>query len=40
MANKKLDKVIAKLEVFYNEKRDEKKSGKHTILDLLIATKL
>ncbi len=40
MANKKLDKVIAKLEVFYNDKRDEKKSGKPTILDLLIATKL
>ncbi len=40
MANKKLDKVIAKLEIFFNEKRDEKKKNKPTILDLLIATKL
>ena len=40
MSNKKLDKVVAKLEVFFNDKRDEKKTNKPTILDLLIATKL
>lgn len=40
MRRKKLERVIAKLEVYFNEKRDEKKKNKPSILDLLIATKL
>src|SRR5690606_38959993 len=40
MNKKKLEKVIAKLEVYFNEKRDVKKTSKPSILDLLIATKL
>lgn len=40
MNKKKLEKVIAKLEVYFNEKRDVKKTTKPSILDLLIATKL
>jgi endonuclease III len=40
MNKKKLERVIAKLEVYFNDKRDEKKKNKPTILDLLIATKL